>query len=406
MTGLSCLSNDLCVTEGDLLAEIETDKATMSFDANESGYLAKILSPAGIPDAGSVAAFKDYVAKSSEQASPPKTTEAPKPPAPTPPPSVAPQQPATPTPAVSTPIVSKSGGVVASPYARLLAAEKGLDLSGITGTGMHGMIRSTDLGSARAAAATTAGLDIAGGKFEDISISNMRAYLFQTTYHRLRLFLSIDVFEVDLADDNRATLEGVISWLLDSDSGVHVIAKRLTESKRTIPHYYLTMDIQLDGVLEIRSKINTDLAKLADTKSEEPVPKISLNDIIIKAASLTCLKVPECNSSWQGEFIRQYHSVDVSIAVAVPAGLITPIIFSAEKKGLVQINKEMKTLVAKAKQNKLQPHEFQGGTFSISNLGMFGISNFCAVINPPQACILAVGSTRSLLLPDSNSHLG
>ncbi|CAH8866231.1 unnamed protein product [Trichobilharzia szidati] len=364
------------VTEGDLLAEIETDKATMSFDANESGYLAKILSPAGskdipvgtalciiVPDAGSVAAFKDYVSKPSEQASTPKTTEAAKPPTPTPPPSVAPQQPATPTSSVSTPIISKSGGVIASPYARLLAAEKGLDLSGVTGTGMYGMIRSTDLGTARAAVATTAGttgLDVAVGKFEDISISNMRS----------------------------------------------VIAKRLTESKRTIPHYYLTMDIQLDGVLEIRSKINTDLAKLADTKTEEPIPKISLNDIIIKAASLTCLKVPECNSSWQGEFIRQYHTVDVSVAVAVPSGLITPIVFSAEKKGLVQINKEMKTLVAKAKQNKLQPHEFQGGTFSISNLGMFGISNFCAVINPPQACILAVGSTRSLLLPDSNSHLG
>ncbi|CAH8596397.1 unnamed protein product [Heterobilharzia americana] len=364
------------VTEGDLLAEIETDKATMSFDASESGYLAKILAPAGskdipvgtklciiVQEEGAVSAFKDYVAEPPDQASASKAKEGID--SSSSPPQQ--QQPVvTPIPAVSTPTTTKTSGgrVVASPYARLLAAEKGIDLSRVTGTGMNGMIRSTDLSTAptTAASTTTAGGPIvADGKFEDISITNMRS----------------------------------------------VIAKRLTESKRTIPHYYLTMDIQLDEILEMRSKINANLAKLGDTtKSEEIKTKISLNDIIIKAASLTCLKVPECNSSWQGDFIRQYHTVDVSVAVAVPAGLITPIIFSADKKGLVQINNEMRTLVAKAKQNKLQPQEYQGGTFSISNLGMFGISNFSAVINPPQACILAVGSTRPLLLPDSSNSRG
>ncbi|CAI2732785.1 unnamed protein product [Schistosoma spindalis] len=362
------------VSEGDLLAEIETDKATMSFDANESGYLAKILAPAGskdipvgtalciiVQDESAVPAFKDYVTGSTEQVSTPKTEEVPKPQVT---PAAAPQpSPATPKPIAPTPKAPATGErTVASPFARRLAAEQGLDLSNVVGTGMYGMIRSTDLNleSIDQKASTMTSPILNYGKFEDISVSNMRS----------------------------------------------VIAKRLTESKRTIPHYYLTMDIQVDEILEIRSKINSSLSNLNDSKSDEPVSKISLNDILIKAASLTCLKVPECNSSWHGDFIRKYHSVDVSVAVAIPSGLITPIIFSADTKGLVQINKEMRMLVTKAKQNKLKPQEYQGGTFSISNLGMFGITNFCAIINPPQACILTVGSTRPKILPDNKNSKG
>ncbi|XP_018647358.1 thioredoxin-like protein,putative [Schistosoma mansoni] len=363
------------VSEGDLLAEIETDKATMSFDASESGYLAKILAPAGskdipvgtalciiVQDDSAVPAFKDYVTESTEKVSSSKAEEVPKPQVA---PAVAPQLP----PASPKPIAPASKApatderTVASPFARRLAAEKGLDLSTVTGTGMYGMIRSTDLNLEsidQKASTMTSGPISSYQKFEDINVSNMRS----------------------------------------------VIAKRLTESKRTIPHYYLTMDIQVDEILEIRSKINSSLSNLNDSKSVEPVPKISLNDILIKAASLTCLKVPECNSSWHGDFIRQYHTVDVSVAVAIPSGLITPIIFSADTKGLVQINKEMRMLVTKAKQNKLKPQEYQGGTFSISNLGMFGITNFCAIINPPQACILTVGSTRPKLLPDHKNPKG
>ncbi|TNN05944.1 Dihydrolipoyllysine-residue acetyltransferase component of pyruvate dehydrogenase complex isoform 3 [Schistosoma japonicum] len=363
------------VSEGDLLAEIETDKATMSFDASESGYLAKILAPAGskdipvgtalciiVQDENAVPAFKDYVVESTEKVATPKAKEVSKPQtvssatAPSPKPT-----PVTPTPTSKTPTCGER--IVASPYARCLAAEKGLDLSQVVGTGIDGMIRSVDLSAAptslKATTMTTSPIPVSG-KFEDISVSNMRS----------------------------------------------VIAKRLIQSKQTIPHYYLTMDIQLDEILEIRSKINANLSSLVDAKSDEPVLKISLNDILIKAASLACLKVPECNSSWQGDFIRRYHNVDISVAVAVPAGLITPIIFSADTKGLVQINKEMRMLVAKAKQNKLQPQEYQGGTFSISNLGMFGISNFSAVINPPQSCILAVGSSRQKILPDKNNPAG
>ncbi|CAH8556376.1 unnamed protein product [Schistosoma turkestanicum] len=361
------------VSEGDLLAEIETDKATMSFDANESGYLAKILAPAGskdipvgtslciiVQDQSAIPAFKDYVTEPIKQVSASKTTEAPKPPT-TPAPDLQ-SPPVTPKPVVLAPKATATGErIIASPLARRIAAAEGIDLRQLVGTGMDGMIRSTDLGAAPAVKTSTTASQISmSGKFEDIDVSNMRS----------------------------------------------VIAKRLTQSKQTIPHYYLTMDIQVDEILEIRSKINSNLSNLNKSTSDEPISKISLNDILIKAASLTCLKVPECNSSWQGDFIRRYHSVDVSVAVAIPAGLITPIIFSADSKGLVQINKEMKTLVTKAKQNKLQPQEYQGGTFSISNLGMFGISNFCAVINPPQACILAVGSTRPKLLPDSNNPKG
>ncbi|VDO52916.1 unnamed protein product [Schistosoma margrebowiei] len=388
MICLCCLSNVLCVSlsaelfyslaypphlvsEGDLLAEIETDKATMSFDANESGYLAKILAPAGskdipalciiVQDESAVTAFKDYVTGPTEQVSTPKA-EVPKPQAP---PAAAPQpSPATHKPIAPTPKAPATGErTVVSPFARRLAAEKGLDLSNVVGTGMYGMIRSTDLNLEsldQKASTMTSGPMLNYGKFEDIDVSNMRS----------------------------------------------VIAKRLTESKQTIPHYYLTMDIQIDEILEIRSKINLNLSNLNDSKSNEPVTKISLNDILIKAASLTCLKVPECNSSWHGDFIRQYHTVDVSVAVAIPSGLITPIIFSADTKGLVQINKEMRMLVAKAKQNKLKPQEYQGGTFSISNLGMFGITNFCAIINPPQACILTVGSTRPKILPDNKNSKG
>jgi pyruvate dehydrogenase E2 component (dihydrolipoamide acetyltransferase) len=171
-----------------------------------------------------------------------------------------------------------------------------------------------------------------------------------------------------------------------------VIAKRLLESKQTIPHYYLTVEIEVDELLRLRTQLNGMLAK-------EKL-KLSVNDFIIKAAALACSEVPEANSSWQESFIRQYSSVDVSVAVSTEAGLITPIVFDAGKRGLRDISLKVKELAAKARDGKLQPAEFQGGTFTISNLGMFGIKSFAAVINPPQACILAVGGTESRAVPD------
>ncbi|XP_076752629.1 dihydrolipoamide S-acetyltransferase muc [Xylocopa sonorina] len=350
------------LNEGDLLAEIETDKATMGFETPEEGYLAKILVPAGtksvpigklvciiVSDEGSVAAFKDFVDDS--PAVPAAPAPAPTPAAPTP--STPPPSPATPpAPAAAAapkPLPTLSGErIYASPLAKRLAAEKGLSLQGLKGTGLYGSITSKDL--AGAPAVQPVGVTpIAGAPAGiDIPVSNIRA----------------------------------------------VIAKRLLESKQTIPHYYLSIDVNMDAALEMREKFNKMLEK-------EKV-KLSVNDIIIKGMALACKKVPEGNSAWMGEVIRQYNNVDVSVAVSTENGLITPIVFGADTKGIVQISKDVKALASKAREGKLQPQEFQGGTITLSNLGMFGIKNFSAIINPPQSIILAVGTTEARLIPAKN----
>jgi len=176
------------------------------------------------------------------------------------------------------------------------------------------------------------------------------------------------------------------------------IAKRLSESKQTIPHYYLSVDISVDHVMKLRKQLNELLNKDG--------VKLSVNDFVIKASALACKKVPEANSSWQETIIRQYNSVDVNVAVATDAGLITPIVFDADRKGLAAINEDVKNLAKKARDGKLQPNEFMGGTFTISNLGMFGIKHFTAIINPPQACILAVGGPSAKLIADSDQPKG
>ncbi|KAH3802331.1 hypothetical protein DPMN_156006 [Dreissena polymorpha] len=366
------------VSEGDLLAEIETDKATMGFEASEAGYLAKIFLPEGSKDVpigkllciivekeADVAAFKNYVASPADD-SPVRGipgTKAEPPPTPTPPPApvaaAPPPRPVTPvTVAAPPPHQPAPGGrVVATPYARTLAAEQGVDLNLVTGTGPDGQIRAEDVLAFKPAAATTTTAaapttPAAPGAFVDIPLSNMRK----------------------------------------------TIAKRLTESKQTIPHYYLTIDVKLDRTLALRKELNALL--------EGEKKKLSVNDFIIKASALACRQVPEANSSWQGTFVRQYNTVDVNVAVATDAGLITPIVARADLKGLTQISEDVGNLAAKAKAGKLQPHEFQGGTFTISNLGMFGIKSFSAVINPPQACILAVGGAEKRLVVDEHSNTG
>jgi pyruvate dehydrogenase E2 component (dihydrolipoamide acetyltransferase) len=179
----------------------------------------------------------------------------------------------------------------------------------------------------------------------------------------------------------------------DADaSGVRkVIAKRLQQSKHEIPHYYLTVECRMDKIMGLRKEINT-------TYEKEGV-KLSVNDFIIKAVALSCKRVPECNSAWMETFIRTFHSCDVSVAVDTGNGLITPIVTGVEGKGLAEISDSVKELAGRAKQGKLAPHEYQGGTFTVSNLGMFGINQFTAIINPPQACILAVGGTERKVVP-------
>lgn len=348
------------LNEGDLLAEIETDKATMGFETPEEGYLAKIVVPAGTKDvkvgklvciivdaSDKVAAFKDF---KDDSPAPAAAAAAPGPPAP--PKEKAP--PSAPAPAAAPPPPSPAASgvrVYASPLAQRLAAEKGLDLAGVgKGSGLYGSITSKDLDKAPAGAPARAAPG--AGDFEDIPVSNIRK----------------------------------------------VIAKRLLQSKQTIPHYYLSMDVRMDGVMALRKKFNEKL------KKQEK--RISVNDFVIKAAAGACRRVPEANSAWLDSIIRQYNSVDMSIAVATDNGLITPIVFEADRKGLVCISDEVKELAAKAKDGKLQPHEFQGGTFTISNLGMFGTTSFSAIINPPQACILAVGTTSDRLLPNENCEKG
>ncbi|KAK7789206.1 hypothetical protein R5R35_009624 [Gryllus longicercus] len=354
------------LNEGDLLAEIETDKATMGFETPEEGYLAKILVPGGTKDvrvgklvciivesADQVAAFKDFV-DTAEPDAPPK------PAAPSAPAPAAAAAPAAAPAAVAAPAAPLPPGarVYATPLAIRLAAEKGVSLQAIgKGTGLYGSITSKDVAAAPAGMAVGAAPGapagaIPGAAYTDHPVSNMRA----------------------------------------------VIAKRLLQSKQTIPHYYLQMDVKMDEIMKLRKSMNSLL--------EKQKVKLSVNDFIIKAASLACKKVPEANSSWLDTVIRQYSSVDMSIAVATDKGLITPIVFEADKKGLATISQEVKSLAARAREGKLQPHEFQGGTFSISNLGMFGITSFSAIINPPQACILAVGGTTTRLIPSKDPEKG
>lgn len=354
------------LNEGDLLAEIETDKATMGFETPEEGYLAKVLVPAGAKDVPigkllciivesetDVIAFKDYVdtgslTKPATSAPPPS---APSPAATTAAPAPPPLQSSTTRPPPSTASsLGVAGRIFASPLARKLATEKGVNLGALQGSGPGGRIRAQDVESAPVG--MSMGSMSSVGSFSDAQISNMR----------------------------------------------QVIAKRLLQSKQTIPHYYLSVDVEMESVLKLRKELNQTLSK-------EDV-KLSVNDFVVKAAALACRKIPEVNSSWQDTFIRQFNTVDISIAVSTNSGLITPIIFGAEKKGLSAINHDTKTLAAKAREGKLQPQEFQGGTFTISNLGMYGIKNFSAVINPPQSCILAVGGAEIKVLPCEKSPTG
>ncbi|XP_064652155.1 dihydrolipoyllysine-residue acetyltransferase component of pyruvate dehydrogenase complex, mitochondrial-like [Lineus longissimus] len=373
------------LSEGDLLAEIETDKATMGFETPEEGYLAKIIIPQGTKDIpigkllciiveeeGDVAAFQNFQATAADDAliggAAPKPAE---PAAPAPPPPVAPAPaqaappPPTPVAAPAAPVpaapiaapVSTGGRVFASPLARTIASEKGIDLSLVQGTGPDGQIRVDDVrnfvpSAAPGVAAPAPVVMPPGAAYVDVPMSSMR----------------------------------------------QTIAKRLVQSKQTIPHYYLNVDILMDDVLNLRKELNAELEK-------ENI-KVSVNDFIIKAAALACRRIPEANSSWQETFIRQFNSVDVSVAVATDNGLITPIVFNADKKGLLSISSDVISLAQKAREGKLQPHEFQGGTFTISNLGMYGIKSFSAIINPPQACILAVGASNQRLIPDENAAEG
>ena len=175
-----------------------------------------------------------------------------------------------------------------------------------------------------------------------------------------------------------------------------IIAQRLTESKQNVPHYYVTVEMEMDKVMKLREVLN---------KQSEDKYKLSVNDFIVKASALALKAVPEANSSWMNDSIRQYHSSDICVATSTPTGLITPIVANAETKGLATISNQVKDLASRARANKLAPHEYQGGTFTISNMGMYGIKHFTAIINPPQSCILAVGATEKRVVPGEDGEV-
>ena len=371
------------VESGDVIAEIETDKATMEVEAVDEGTVAQILVDAGT-EGVKVNAIIAVLAEDGEDASSIKVdVSAAAAPQPAPKSSGKPAEvPAAPTPKVgrrpepnqplaSTPLpsASKAGGrIKASPLARRIAAMKGIDLSTVTGTGPHGRIVKKDVENAKpGAAAAPAGAAVAVGSLILPQVLDDRVY-------------APDSYELVPLDGMRKT-----------------VAKRLTESFMQVPHFPLAIDIQLDALLSARKVINA--------AAQEGV-KVSVNDMLIKASAMALMDEPECNASFSDNGIAYHKGAHISVAVAIDGGLITPVIRDAQEKGLKEISDEMKDLASRARERKLKPQEYMGGTFSISNLGMFGIKNFGSIINPPEGMIMSVGAGAKQPVVKADGSIG
>jgi pyruvate dehydrogenase E2 component (dihydrolipoamide acetyltransferase) len=342
------------VTSGDLLAEIETDKATMEFEAVDEGVIGKILVAEGT-DNVKVGTVILVMAGEDGAVSTPKAVAAPAAmPTPAPAPAAAP--------AVAAPSAPASDRIKASPLAKKIAADLGVDISKVTGTGPGGRIVRADVEGAAGGAAPTGSPTVAPAASPAASVSAAPA-----------------LAPAPLLAD------GSIPHTAEKLSNMRkTIARRLTEAKQTVPHIYLTVDIRLDALLKLRGELNKAL--------EPQGVKLSVNDLLIKALAKSLIQVPACNVSFAGDTLIKYTRADISVAVSIPGGLITPIIAGADAKSVSAISTEMGALAARAKEGKLQPHEYQGGTASLSNMGMFGIKQFEAVINPPQGMIMAIGA--------------
>jgi pyruvate dehydrogenase E2 component (dihydrolipoamide acetyltransferase) len=351
------------VSSGDVMAEIETDKATMEFEAVDDGVIGKILSAEGTEGVK----VNTPIALLLEEGEDAAAASAPAPAAaPAEAPKAAAAAPAAPAPAA--PTTAKGDRVFATPLARRLAAEKGLDLTAVTGTGPHGRIVKADVlaaGPATAAAKPAAAAPAASPVAAPAPAAKAMASG-PSTDAILKMYKG-RAYEEKPLDGMRKT-----------------IAARLTEAKQTIPHFYLRRDIQLDALMKFRGQLNAQL--------EGRGVKLSVNDFIIKACALALQQVPAANAVWAGDRVLQLKPSDVAVAVAIEGGLFTPVLKDADMKSLSALSTEMKDLAKRARDRKLAPHEYQGGTFAISNLGMFGIDNFDAVINPPHGAILAVGA--------------
>lgn len=351
------------VKSGKVIAEIETDKATMEVEAVDEGVVGKLLIAEGAQSVKVNQVIALLLAEGEDKSAidkyTPKAAPAPKAeavatlvvaPAPAqqtlsaPAPSFnLPTKSATPAPRISS-----GGKVFATPLAKRVAEQEGVDVGSLQGTGPNGRVVVAD---------------VLEGKNRGVGMGASRRVMRHPTEY------------VTIPNNNMRK----------------VIAKRLTESKQWVPHFYLNVDVNLDRLLDVRKELNGEAVSDAG-KDGKPAFKLSVNDFIIKAVGMAMKKVPAANASWTDEAIVQYNNIDISVAVAIDGGLITPIVANADQKTVIAISNEMKDLAARARQGKLKPEEFQGGGFSISNLGMYGVKNFNAIINPPQGCILAVGA--------------
>jgi pyruvate dehydrogenase E2 component (dihydrolipoamide acetyltransferase) len=346
------------VKSGDVLAEIETDKATMEVEAIDEGPLTEILVPEGTEGVKVNSPIAVIGQASAAKAAPSSGASA----APTATPAFAKpsSQPVVPA---TAPIAAKGGSQLpwpfASPLARRLAKQRGIDLKTIKGTGPHGRIVARDLENVKTGA-LPAQKSAAPGAFTAASDESV-----------LKLFAE-GSYELVPHDGMRKT-----------------IARRLTESKQTIPHFYVSVDVTLDHLLDLRERLNLQAPKDKDGK---PAWKVSVNDFIIKAMAMALIKVPDANVSWTDSAMVKHKHADIGIAVSIPGGLITPIVHKAETKGLAAISLEMKDLAKRARDRKLKPEEYTGGSAAISNMGMMNVKNFAAIVNPPHASILAIGT--------------
>ena len=360
------------IKSGTILAEIETDKATMEFEAVDEGKLGKILVPEGsegVKVNAPIAILLEEGEKPGEVNIPAAMNdikaavkaEAPKAAAPAAPaPAAAPAKAEAPKAAAPAP-AHDGKRIFVSPLARRIAEQKGVDLSGITGTGPHGRIVKADVENAKPGAKPAAGAASAAGAPSGFAaLPDAKLFYKEGSYEEV-----------------------------PHDSMRKAIAKRLTAAKALIPHYYLTIDCNLTALMATREALNSAAPK---SKDKVPAYKLSVNDFVLKASAMALIKNPDVNASWTENSILRHKSADVGIAVAIPGGLITPIIFAAHTKGLAEISNAAKDLAGRARDKKLKPNEYEGGSFSVSNLGMFGIKSFTSIINPPQSCIIAVGA--------------
>ena len=350
------------IKAGDVIAEIETDKATMEVEAVDEGVLGKILVADGTEGVAVNAPIAILVdAGESVSAPAPAPAAAPKPAAA--PAAAAPAAMAAPAPATAAPkTMSLAERIVASPLAKRMAEQAGLSLAGMAGSGPNGRIVKADVEAAAK-----------GGKAAGPAVAT-----------------AAPVAAAPVVAPKPAAPAPVITaphTVVPNSSMRKVIARRLSEAKATVPHFYVSMDIEIDALLKLRAELNA-----RSPKDGAGAFKLSVNDLVIKAAAATLRRVPKVNASYTEDATILYDDVDISVAVSIADGLITPIIRNADIKGLATISSEMKDLAARAKSGKLKPEEFQGGGFSISNMGMYGVSNFAAIINPPQAAILAVSA--------------